>query len=203
LEGKESWFTQDGHLATKPGPWTSQARKQSNLYSPSEVQQMKVQQANNTGPMLSQDRLSPQQRKNQERFAETIPISSAPSRESTSKTSVRQKVVDATKGVSEVAEKTSKAGQPEVVAGAIAMFKGSSAVGVTGQVSKTVSLAADGNTQDATLEATGIILSTATGSWANSIPGTDAVTKEAVKTTSEATIETGKTELIKDLNKKQ
>lgn len=94
-------------------------------------------------------------------------------------------------------------GQPEVVAGAVVMFEGSSAVGVTGQVAKTVSLAADGNTRDATLEATGIILTTATGSWANSVPGTDAVTKEAVKTASEAAIETGKTELIKDLNKKQ
>jgi len=150
-------------------------------------------------------------------LAETIPVSSSTASKNTSKTSVREKVVGITKGASEVAEKTSKAGQitsvivgvvgaltgqPEVVAGAIVMFEGSSAVGAAGQVSKTVSLAANGNTQGATLEATGIILSTATGSWANSIPGTDAVTKEAVKTASEAAIETGKTELQKDLNKK-
>ena len=63
LEGKESWYTQDGSLATKAGPYTSQARKQLNLYSPSEVQQMKAKQSNNKGPMLSQDRMSPSDRK--------------------------------------------------------------------------------------------------------------------------------------------
>uniref|UniRef100_UPI0037DC22E9 hypothetical protein n=1 Tax=Zhouia sp. PK063 TaxID=3373602 RepID=UPI0037DC22E9 len=41
--------------------------------------------------------------------------------------------------------------------------EGSSTVGAVGQVSKTVSLAADDNTRNATLKATGIILSTATG----------------------------------------
>jgi len=67
LEGKESWFVQDGSLATKAGPYTSQARNQLNLYSPSEVQQIKAQRANNTGPMLSQDRLSPQSTKEKSR----------------------------------------------------------------------------------------------------------------------------------------
>lgn len=63
MEGKESWFTQDGHLATRPGPWTSQTRKQLNLYSPSEVQQAKAKVANYRGAMLSQDKMSASDRK--------------------------------------------------------------------------------------------------------------------------------------------
>lgn len=66
LEGKESWYTQDGHLATKAGPYTSQARQELNLYSPSEVQQAKAKVASNNGPMLSQDKMSPTERKDHE-----------------------------------------------------------------------------------------------------------------------------------------
>ena len=54
LEGKESWYTQDGHLATKAGPYTSKARQELNLYSPSEVQQAKAKAANYNGAMVSQ-----------------------------------------------------------------------------------------------------------------------------------------------------
>lgn len=216
LEGKESWYTQDGSLAIKAGPYNSKARQQLNLYSPSEVQQIKAQQSTSKQPTLSQDRLSSYERKNQEKIGNSI-LSDTPSKESTSKTSAREKVVEATKNISEVAEKTSKAGQitsvivgvvgavflqPEVVTAALVMFEASSTVGVVGQVSKTVSLGVDGNKRDATLEGAGIILNYVTGSWANSIPGTHAVTKEAVKTASEAAVETGKTELIKDLDKK-
>jgi RHS repeat-associated protein len=65
LEGKESWFTQDGRLATRPGPWTSQARQELNLYSPSEVQKAKGKAANNS-TTVSQDRMSSSDRKNNE-----------------------------------------------------------------------------------------------------------------------------------------
>jgi RHS repeat-associated protein len=63
LEGKESWFAQDGSLATKAGPYTSKARQELNLYSPSEVQQAKAKAANYNGSMLSQDRMSSSDRK--------------------------------------------------------------------------------------------------------------------------------------------
>jgi RHS repeat-associated protein len=63
LEGKESWYTQDGHLATKAGPYTSKARQQLNLYSPSEVQQAKAKAANYKGAMVSQDKMSASDRK--------------------------------------------------------------------------------------------------------------------------------------------
>jgi hypothetical protein len=64
LEGKESWFAQDGSLATKAGPYTSQARKQLGLYSPSEIQQMKAKPHNNPkGPTFSQDRMTFTERK--------------------------------------------------------------------------------------------------------------------------------------------
>ena len=62
LEGRESWYTQDGSLATKAGPYTSQARQQLNLYSPSEVQQLKAKASNNNGPMFSQDNRTSQAR---------------------------------------------------------------------------------------------------------------------------------------------
>jgi RHS repeat-associated protein len=65
LEGKESWFAQDGSLATKAGPYTSQARQQLNLYSPSEVQQAKAKAYNSSGPMLSQQNRSAEDRKAQ------------------------------------------------------------------------------------------------------------------------------------------
>jgi RHS repeat-associated protein len=63
LEGKESWFVQDGSLATKGGPYTSEARQQLNLYSSSEVQQAKAKAANNRGAMLLQDKMSSSDRR--------------------------------------------------------------------------------------------------------------------------------------------
>ena len=215
LEGKESWFTQDGSLATKAGPYTSQARQKLNLYSPSEVQQMKAQRANNTGPMLSQDNKSHEQRKNQERLAKTIPTST-PSKESTSKTSVTEKIGEAAKGVSEVAEKTSTTtkvaavaigigsaltGQPEGVFAAVELFEAGAKIGTVGQIAKAVSLKAEGDNTGAALELGSIGVGYVAGEWAKSIPGVSDVTKATAKTAAEAAIETGKETVKEKLEK--
>lgn len=58
LEGKESWYTQDGSLATgnkQSGPLSAEYRAKNNLYSPSEVQQLKARAESNTDPTFSQD----------------------------------------------------------------------------------------------------------------------------------------------------
>jgi RHS repeat-associated protein len=216
LEGKESWFTQDGSLATKAGPYTSQARQKLNLYSPSEVQQMKAQRSNNTGPMLSQDRLSPQQRNNQERLAKTTPTSTPTKTAGTSHKTLPEKIGEAAKGVSEVAETTSKAGQitsvivgvvgaltaqPEVVAGAVVMFEGSSTVGAVGQGSKAISLAAEGNNTGAALEFGSVVAGSVTGGWVDKIPGVSDVTKITAKTAAEAAIDAGKEKAKEELEK--
>lgn len=215
LEGKESWFTQDGSLATKAGPYTSQARQKLNLYSPSEVQQMKAQRANNTGPMLSQDNKSHEQRKNQERLAKTIPTST-PSKESTSKTSVTEKIGEAAKGVSEVAEKTSTVtkvaavaigigsawtGQPEGVYAAVELYKGAMIVGAVGQGAETVSLAAEGKNTEAVIEFSSIGIGYVAGEWVNTIPGANNVTKITAETAVEAAISAGKDKAKEELKK--
>jgi RHS repeat-associated protein len=217
LEGKESWFTQDGSLATKAGPYTSQARQKLNLYSPSEVQQMKAQRSSNTGPMLSQDRLSPQQRNNQERLAKTTHTSTPTKTAETSHKTIPEKIGEAAKGVSEVAEKTSTAtkvtavivgavaaftGQEYVVPAAVDAYMGGMAIGSVGQVAKGVSLSTqEGKGTEAALEFGSVLASEVTGGWVDKIPGVSDVTKITAKTAVEAAIETGKEKTKEKLEK--
>jgi RHS repeat-associated protein len=65
LEGKESWYTQDGSLATgnkQSGPLSAKYRAKNNLYSPSELQQLKARTESNTGSTFTQDNRTNTQR---------------------------------------------------------------------------------------------------------------------------------------------
>ena len=64
LEGRESWYTQDGSLATGyKGPLSEKSRKELGLYSPSELQQLKAKESNNNTPHFTQDNRTHAERK--------------------------------------------------------------------------------------------------------------------------------------------
>ncbi len=210
LEGLETWYVQDGSQATKAGPYTSSARQQLNLYSPSEVQKMKAERAsytNNKGPMLSQDNLNSSQRKSQENIAKSIPTA-VPTEKGDGR-SRTEKFGDAAKGLAEAAETGSKAGQisaviigiggaislqPEVVYGAVELYGISSTVGVVGQISGATASGLEGNYDKAETEFRNMAANFIVGQGIRSLPVIDNVTKATANTAAEAALETLKEE---------
>ncbi len=218
LEGLETWFSQDGSLATKAGPYTDKARKQLNLYSPSELQQMKAKQTNSKQPMLSQDRLSSSERKNLEKINKSIPTTTEISKERSDGKSGKEKIGETAKNFSESAEKVSTAtkitsaivgfagavsGNEYLVPLAIDGYTGCMAISSAGQVAKGVSLSTqDGKGTEAALEIGNVVLGEVTGGWIDKIPGVSDVTKVATKTAVESAIDSGKEKTKVEIDKK-
>jgi RHS repeat-associated protein len=213
LEGKESWYTQDGKLATNAGPYTSTGRKQLGLYSPSEVQQMKANQSSYKGPMLSKDNLSSTQRKKQEALAK-LPTAQ-PTEKGDGKTA-KEKVGDLATNVADVSKTTGIAiqitativgvvaavtGQEYIVPFAIEAFEGGVATQGVGEGAEAISKATKGDTQGAILDGAAIFAGSVLGGWINEIPGANEITIETAKKAAEATVDKTKQELEKNKQK--